>query len=1409
MTKIKDLVSIKKDAFFNGAVQAEWFYDEAKRKKVSESYIFHGPKYYGVSKADIKSDNYKLTDTITFTNNIYDKLYNNLDTSRFMLTIAGYGAGKSHLSLALASLLSNVDNTNMSNILENIKNADEDGYENIKNYNKDKHLVIVLNGINDFNLNMEVLKVAKETLKLHNLDDAIFNDMSMAHKTAKTFLERTFEYLGDIYLKEAHVYSKYNKLTKNELKEALTNNVEEYDVYTIINKVYESQTGNEISINEGISANSVLTKIHQKYVIEEKLFKSVIILFDEFGRYLEFASNQPTIAGETGLQQIFEAVQNGSPSMLFIGFIQSDLSAYISRVKNENINRYVGRYQISDKYYLSSNLETVLASLVKKELSSERVIANIFDNTLARYFSMLQKNILRWLPELNDKNVWSNEMMFNKTLLKGSYPIHPLTTGLLSSLSSYMQQRSTLTFLSDIFDKHKNDELDEKIPFIYPTAVIDSDIFNEMLNAEERGRVSGQYCMQYRDIIEANQETFSKSYKDILGAILIMNLAKYKVFDKNDTFLAIKEITGLSEEIVSKTLAQLETTYGVIFFDTELKRYNFMSDGNSKVDFNKLLFKKKVIANKKNILGAISDELAKELGLDKAEESEFGILNNIVTGEWSYTKEIIDIEDFDYDRARQIQFSIDSSNSVDTSRGKLINLYCNDENYFKVDEIVKNLKLLNYENSAIAIMLIHDQENRIKESLFNIRALNSFTVSEKETFKKFYDKELKENIKLVIRTYTRCAGSKKYITENGIVIETLNIKKVMCSKFEKTYTKTVPFAIDSFEKKIGAKSRRYYYSVIDALLSGKLDDEIEFNSLPVDVKNRINSIFSSKSERGWKVFFGNNTVSTSQNPIVNEICTEIVNEIKGLPINKSLKIKKFTTKYKKAPYGMNEYSAALMVIYALFLIKENLIIVNKNQKNRLIELKEIFASEKGIKFGEFDACDVFYTQETQGDKVLDLISKIEKNRGVSIEVAVELYTPFEQLDERDVPNESRGRYFSCKDKIHIAYRKNLEINDMIRQMGIKANEIKKRPISIIQLLTDGAQIKEGLIPNMNYMYSVKQIEAARELEKQGENNFKAILGVYYESVNLNDTIDHEKNLKICIKKLTDLGYKELATLTKNTLAKYKKRKVAYEELKVDIDKLKQVVLYLEENIKNADKLELIEEEVIYWENKKEKLLAEGFDEIKISYNKIEKFKLEISELKKNIEYTLEAVINEIKLINSIGDIANVSRFINNKINSNIPSKMKEELMKQIENLSKIKEELSIFLYKNFTLEALKSTITKLSLDYKEDIIMFNLISRLNESLINKHKEFESKWIREYLLEDSEIEESSLKSLNNIIRNSSSDYEYLSKELQEKQQKLIVKINVRLKKFKIDNIVNLFEELSNDEKEKCIEILNSL
>ena len=62
------------------------------------------------------------------------------------------------------------------------------------------------------------------------------------------------------------------------------------------------------------------------------------VLFDEFGKYTEFATVRSQIAGSGVLQDLFEAIQVNANNVCFLGFIQFELNAYVQRVAPEYKN---------------------------------------------------------------------------------------------------------------------------------------------------------------------------------------------------------------------------------------------------------------------------------------------------------------------------------------------------------------------------------------------------------------------------------------------------------------------------------------------------------------------------------------------------------------------------------------------------------------------------------------------------------------------------------------------------------------------------------------------------------------------------------------------------------------------------------------------------------------------------------------------------------------------------------------------------------------------------------------------------------------------------------------------------------------------------------------------------------------
>ena len=534
--QLKDILSFKKESFFNGAVQADWFYDEEKSKIVSESYVFHGTKYFGVHESDVDTSNHSLIDTVSFAKTIMNKLYEDKDSSRFMLTIAGYGAGKSHLAVTLGNLISRHNTALSSRIIDNMISADDTHGEIFERHQQKKNLVIVLNGMNNFNLDFEIIKSCKLALKQHHLNEDIIENMTESYNVASHFLNQNFDLLGTKFDEYAQS-SKYQSYSGNILKEKLMVNIQsDIEAFNIVNEVYKAINGSYIRWDDGITGARVLAKLCDELCHKQEIFENIVILFDEFGRYIEYTASNPKVAGDAALQQIFECVQNANGKMLFAGFIQSDLNAYMQRIsENTNVIRYVGRYEASDKYYLSSNFETVLANLITKTDKYQSIISQTLTANYGGELKRLYGSITRWIGTSTKKAVWTKETIFNQLIIKGCFPIHPLTIWLLTNLSAWMQQRSTLTFVETLIQEKSNMEVDTSTlldMYAYPIQIIDSPIFYELYNAEEKGLQNSQHCLLYKEILTKYEDRLSSFDINVLKSLVIINIAKFNIYDK-------------------------------------------------------------------------------------------------------------------------------------------------------------------------------------------------------------------------------------------------------------------------------------------------------------------------------------------------------------------------------------------------------------------------------------------------------------------------------------------------------------------------------------------------------------------------------------------------------------------------------------------------------------------------------------------------------------------------------------------------------------------------------------------------------------------------------------------------------------------------------------------------------------
>ena len=909
--KVKDIVGFSKESFFNGAVQTEWFYDNGKVGAIAESYVFHGPKYYGVSSTDVESGAHRLLDTASFAKNLTDKLYTSKPSNSFVMTIAGYGTGKSHLAVCLGALFSG--NPAISNaVIQNISAADAEIGNYIREKNVRQNLVIVLNGMNNFNLDAEVLRCARLSLARFGISDDLLQKLTKSYAIAKHFVEHMFSLCqGDF---NAAAIKHGIKLQDVALKKYLLSHVEtENKVLLVINSVYEEVNGDKIAWDRGLSAGDVLLTLQDELCGDGKPFNKILLLFDEFGRYIEYTAANPTIAGEAALQQIFEAIQTANGKIIFSGFIQSELKAYLSRIeKTANITRYIDRYRTAcENLFLSSNFETILANILKKNNPTfDRVVGNAVGR-YENFHNKIRSALNRWDRSAIKKSVWTAESLYSSVVLKGCYPLHPITVWLLSSSHQWMQQRSTLAFAAEMFELVAKAEIEGTwLPYIYPVQIIDSGIYNEMLNSEEKGLVSSQYCMLYRDIMVKVGDKLSDLEKTILKAILVVNMGRMAFYDKDDAITAIRYCSNTSEDEVKHALKSLEEMHGVVAFDDHSKTYDLIAEANGFNEFRRIFTKYRL--GVKVSIDDIDEDVLIQLGITKPVETSFGQDHHISSTEWSFTRWLVDASEITEGYLRSaIKATTDNCNG-ENPRGVLIYAYCHANASSEAKRLSALYNCLNISNYPIIILFLDDAEGEVLSALTVKKALQKFSLADKERFKKHIaDQQRSQNNKLT-RKFTNCVAKRSMVGKDGLESYSVRINALCTQCFSQLFTKAVPFTFDGFESKNKSQAKSTLITLCVGLLNHTLTNAQVYSSLTPKDKNRVSAVLSTKSPHSWKVFDDKCQLVEAQHPLVKEILDEVA---RALESGERCSVYSLFNRYTLVPYGMNENSLSLLVCY--------------------------------------------------------------------------------------------------------------------------------------------------------------------------------------------------------------------------------------------------------------------------------------------------------------------------------------------------------------------------------------------------------------------------------------------------------------------------------------------------------------
>jgi hypothetical protein len=728
--KYCDIVSFRKDLLFEGAVQISWFENnERLANKAAEHYVFHGPDYHGVIHDDFVSSEHALIDTANFTLDILKRVNGLIADEPFAFAIAGYGTGKSHLGVTLATLLSKPRSGVANKILANIALADKkigsEAKKIIDSMNK-PFLVVTINGMKDFYLSGEIIRQIMSALNREKLDTSFLDNLRPRFKIAARFTESFYRMLKEEFFKQFD-----DAFSENDIIQALKNQDE--TVFNKVNAIYEQRLGSSIPATGQEALHEFITETKNNYCGPGKPFAGIVILFDEFGRYLEFAVQKPHIAGSGALQQLFEAVQDNADSVFLLAFIQYEIKAYVSRIApelREDLNRYVSRYDVVRKVRLSTNLETLIANLFEKKNIGE--LENQIE-AIKEKPEQLQTSMKRWFPEIKNHALWNDQDQFKNIIIKGCWPLHPISTWVLYKLSSVgksLQQRSAFSFLADAFDSYKYVDY-PRGRLILPIELCNEAMVNEFLASEQYGQ-QGATAHAYQSVLHKYQHELTKEQVALLKAALLSTKIGFKVETKQECLQVLSLFSGIDMARTAEEIKILESEHAVLEWNETLHRFDIAGDSVPKKAFIAHLNTKagKIDSEARAII--FSQNYMRWFGVDSY-NTDFGPQNEIPTKEWHYKVSFSCIALLE----GQVEYALQTwieARGVDEAKGQLIYCYVGPEsNIEDVKEYAaQTLKKCMKKNeidwtsgAPTAIILLHDTDG-----LFGQKIAESWVLSE-------------------------------------------------------------------------------------------------------------------------------------------------------------------------------------------------------------------------------------------------------------------------------------------------------------------------------------------------------------------------------------------------------------------------------------------------------------------------------------------------------------------------------------------------------------------------------------------------------------------------------------------------------------------------------------------------------
>lgn len=470
--KVKEFVQIDQHGEFISAVQLSDFDSPSRNSQLIKSYIF----------SDASPDAYGMQTKYHGTIDLLDKFTNCFKGTSFkpdnaLMVLADYGHGKSHFALEAMNYFDKPkDSLEIKIILDRIKHtlpnkaAKAEKFSVFKN-EKDRFLVLYLDGTSGKSIKemlyLSILKGLSRNAATKNYQLPFWNQDAINWLREKKDDKRSLEFLANKY--QTDVVGLINDIRNNS-----EGSWEKYSsLFEELNHgVAPDKSGNK-------NPKEVVNWLVQEFVGEDNLFSGLLIFFDEFSQFIRSYINQGM---DGSLMNLLEGVTENKQKALLVAFGQHDpneiaINEKTDRAVLENIEKELNR--IEQKYNLYSLVESVLDSYLSNSTVSWEKLINENPTAKAGFLGAVSEYSWELFESRYENELRWDFQKYRDVVVKGCYPLHPTTTGLLANIKMVSDlsddARTMLRFVQKAYDLKKDEEImnGRKVNWVYPIDLID------------------------------------------------------------------------------------------------------------------------------------------------------------------------------------------------------------------------------------------------------------------------------------------------------------------------------------------------------------------------------------------------------------------------------------------------------------------------------------------------------------------------------------------------------------------------------------------------------------------------------------------------------------------------------------------------------------------------------------------------------------------------------------------------------------------------------------------------------------------------------------------------------------------------------------------------------------------------